>query len=112
MRNMEINEYQKLAMKNLNPALNREEVLLNGTMGLCGDAGEVIDILKKHLSQGHELDKDKMAEELGDVAWYLAETAYALGYDLEEILQGNIDKLKRRYPNGFSVEDSIHRNGG
>lgn len=96
-------------MKNLNPALNNDEVLLNGVMGLCGESGEVIDILKKHLSQGHELNKEKMAEELGDVAWYLAETAYALGYDLEEILQMNIDKLKKRYPDGFRVEDSIHR---
>ncbi len=46
---------------------------MNGVMGLCGESGEVIDILKKHLSQGHELNKEKMAEELGDVAWYLAE---------------------------------------
>ncbi len=106
---MKINEYQKLAMRNLNPALNNDEVLLNGVMGLCGESGEVIDILKKHLSQGHELNKEKMAEELGDVAWYLAETAYALGYDLEEILKMNIDKLKKRYPDGFRVEDSIHR---
>ena len=63
---MKINEYQKLAMRNLNPALNNDEVLLNGVMGLCGESGEVIDILKKHLSQGHELNKEKMAEELGD----------------------------------------------
>ncbi len=106
---MKINEYQKLAMKNLNPALNNDEVLLNGVMGLCGESGEVIDILKKHLSQGYVLDKEKMAEELGDVAWYLAETAYALGYELEEILQMNIDKLTKRYPDGFRVEDSINR---
>ncbi|MBQ6559793.1 MAG: nucleoside triphosphate pyrophosphohydrolase family protein [Erysipelotrichaceae bacterium] len=106
---MKINEYQKLAMKNLNPALKEEEVLLNGVMGLCGESGEVIDILKKHLSQGHELNREKMAEELGDVAWYLAETAYALGYDLEDILQMNIDKLHKRYPNGFSTEDSLNR---
>ena len=106
---MKINEYQKLAMRNLNPALNNDEVLLNGVMGLCGESGEVIDILKKHLSQGHELNKEKMAEELGDVAWYLAETAYALGYDLEEILQMNIEKLQKRYPDGFRVEDSLNR---
>ncbi len=85
---------------------------MNGVMGLCGESGEVIDILKKHLSQGHELNKEKMAEELGDVAWYLAETAYALGYDLEDILQRNIDKLQKRYPDGFTVEDSIHRKDG
>ena len=106
---MEINEYQKEAMKSLNPSLNNDEVLLNGVMGLCGESGEVIDILKKHLSQGHELNRDKMIEELGDVAWYLAETAYALGVDLDTVLRKNLDKLKKRYPEGFSVKDSINR---
>lgn len=106
---MEINEYQKEAMRSLNPSLNNDEVLLNGVMGLCGESGEVIDILKKHLSQGHELNRDKMIEELGDVAWYLAETAYALGVDLDTVLRKNLDKLKKRYPEGFSVTDSINR---
>ncbi len=106
---MEINEYQKEAMKSLNPSLNNDEVLLNGVMGLCGESGEVIDILKKHLSQGHELNRDKMIEELGDVAWYLAETAYALDVDLDTVLRKNLDKLKKRYPEGFSVTDSINR---
>ena len=106
---MEINEYQKEAMKSLNPSLSNDEVLLNGVMGLCGESGEVIDILKKHLSQGHELNRDKMIEELGDVAWYLAETAYALGVDLGTVLRKNLDKLKKRYPEGFSVTDSINR---
>ena len=69
----------------------------------------VIDIVKKHISQGHELKREKLIEELGDVAWYLAETAYALGVDLESVLQGNIDKLKKRYPDGFSVEKSVNR---
>jgi len=106
---MEINEYQKEAMKSLNPSLNNDEVLLNGVMGLCGESGEVIDILKKHLSQGHDLNRDKMIEDLGDVAWYLAETAYALGVDLDTVLRKNLDKLKKRYPEGFSVTYSINR---
>ena len=50
-----------------------------------------------------------MARELGDVAWYLAETATAIGYPLEEILQMNIDKLRARYPEGFAVERSVNR---
>lgn len=103
------NEYQKLAMGLLNPTLDRKETLINGVMGLCGEAGEAIDIVKKWLAQGHALDKEKLAEELGDIAWYLAETAYALDIPLEKILQGNIDKLKKRYPNGFSTERSINR---
>ena len=78
-------------------------------MGLCGESGEAIDIVKKHLAQGHPLDREKLAKELGDVAWYLAETAYAIGYPLEEILQMNIDKLRARYPEGFRTEDSISR---
>lgn len=106
---MTINEYQQLALRTLNPQLSEKDVLINGVMGLCGESGEVIDIVKKHLAQGHSLDKEKIAKELGDVAWYLAETAYAIGYPLEEILQMNIDKLKTRYPDGFDPEKSMNR---
>jgi RimJ/RimL family protein N-acetyltransferase len=103
------NDYQRQAMTFLNPAMNRKDVLINGVMGLCGEAGETIDIVKKHLHQGHELDKQKLAMELGDIAWYLAETAYALDIPLEKILRANLEKLKKRYPEGFSVERSINR---
>ena len=106
---MTINEYQQLAMKTLNPELSRKDVLINGVMGLCGESGEAIDIVKKWLAQGHDLDKEKLAKELGDIAWYLAETAYALQIPLEDILQGNIDKLAKRYPGGFDPERSQFR---
>ena len=65
------NEYQKLAARTMNPALRGRDVLINGVMGLCGEAGEAIDIVKKHLAQGHELDREGLIKELGDVAWYL-----------------------------------------
>ena len=103
------NEYQKLAMTTLNPELSKKDVLINGVMGLCGESGEAIDIVKKWLAQGHELDKEKLAKELGDIAWYLAETAYALEIPLEDILLANIEKLKKRYPEGFDSNRSIHR---
>ena len=106
---MKLNEYQKLAMTTLNPALEKKDVLINGVMGLCGEAGEAIDIVKKHLAQGHELDREKLAKELGDIAWYLAETATALDLKLEDVLKANIEKLKKRYPEGFRAERSIHR---
>ena len=106
---MTVNEYQNLAMSLLNPALSQKDVLINGVMGLCGESGEAIDIVKKWLAQGHELDKEKLTKELGDIAWYLAETATALDLKLEDILQGNLDKLKKRYPDGFSTERSINR---
>jgi NTP pyrophosphatase (non-canonical NTP hydrolase) len=78
-------------------------------MGLCGESGEVIDIVKKHLAQGHELNKDKIIEELGDVLWYVAEVAYVLNVKLEDVFTLNIEKLSKRYKNGFSVSDSINR---
>ena len=102
-------EYQHLAMTTLNPQLSKKDVLINAVMGLCGESGEAIDIVKKHLHQGHELDKEKLVKELGDIAWYLAEAAYALDVDLDAVFEGNIAKLKARYPEGFDAEKSIHR---
>ena len=106
---MTINEYQALALRTLNPGLDKQNVLINGVMGLCGESGEAIDLVKKHLHQGHPLDREGIIRELGDIAWYLAETAYALDVDLETVLQGNIDKLRRRYPEGFETMKSIER---
>ena len=105
---MKINEYQKLAMLTLNKELDKKDILINSVMGLCGESGEAIDIVKKWLAQGHELDKDHLAKELGDIAWYLAEAATALDLSLEDILQANLDKLKKRYPQGFDKNNSIH----
>ena len=106
---MTINEYQSLAMRTLNPELDRKDVLINSVMGLCGESGEAIDIVKKWLAQGHELDKEHLAKELGDVAWYLAEAETALNIPLEEIFEANIEKLKKRYPEGFQAEGSVMR---
>ncbi len=106
---MTINEYQKLAMTTLNPELSEKDVLINGVMGLCGESGEAIDIVKKWLAQGHALDREKLAKELGDICWYLAETATALGLDLEDIMAANIEKLKKRYPEGFDSSRSVNR---
>ena len=103
------NEYQKLAMSTLNPALSQKDVLINAVMGLCGESGEAIDMVKKHLHQGHPLDKEKLSKELGDIAWYLAETAWALDIPLETILRGNLEKLKSRYPEGFDTNRSVNR---
>ena len=106
---MTIHEYQKLAMTTLNPELSKKDVLINGVMGLCGESGEAIDIVKKWLAQGHRLDREKLAKELGDIAWYLAETATALDLSLEDIFAANIEKLKKRYPEGFDSQRSILR---
>ena len=106
---MEVNEYQALAMTTLNPALSKKEVLINSVMGLCGESGEAIDIVKKWMAHGHDLDREHLIKELGDIAWYLAEAATALDVSLEEILQANLDKLKKRYPEGFETKRSLVR---
>ena len=98
---MTINGYQRMALRTESPTTNETDRIIQGAMGLCGESGEYIDILKKHMFQGHELDKKHMAKELGDIAWYLAVSADAIDYDLETIFQMNIDKLKSRYPEGF-----------
>ena len=106
---MDASEYQKRAMTTLNPALEKKDVLINSVMGLCGESGEAIDIVKKWLAQGHALDKEHLAKELGDIAWYLAEAATALDLSLGDILQANLDKLEKRYPNGFETRRSLSR---
>lgn len=106
---MEINTYQAKALRTVNNDLTAIQQLENGLMGLNGEAGEALDILKKHLFQGHELDTAHIAKELGDVAWYLAVSAYAIGYDLETIMATNIAKLEARYPEGFDIEKSQNR---
>ena len=108
---MTINEYQTEALRTaagMNHP-NNDEILLNGVMGLCGESGECVDMVKKYRFQCHELDKAHLAKELGDVAWYLAEAATALGMPLEDILRANLEKLERRYPDGFSTERSVGR---
>jgi NTP pyrophosphatase (non-canonical NTP hydrolase) len=103
------NEYQLAAYRTVNPELTQTNMLIDGLMGLCGESGECIDILKKALFQGHELDVEHIAKELGDVAWYLAISAAAIDYSLDEIFEMNIEKLKARYPEGFDSERSTNR---
>lgn len=109
------NEYQKEALRTELPMEVEDGEsdfflrLIHGVLGIAGEAGEVVDLVKKHVYHGHDLDTDHLAKELGDVCWYLAVTADAIGYDFESILKMNIDKLRARYPDGFSSDKSIHR---
>ena len=107
---MTINEYQTAALRTAQTdKLTANGLLLNSALGLCGESGEVADLVKKHRFQGHDFDFDHVAKELGDVAWYLAVGAYAIGFDLESIFRMNKEKLEARYPNGFSTDRSLHR---
>ena len=105
---MEFNDYQKQALKTA-AVKTSDDLILNGVMGLSGESGECIDMMKKHLFQGHDLDRAKLMDELGDVLWYIAITAEGLGYDLNEIAVHNVEKLRKRYPQGFDADRSINR---
>lgn len=86
--------------------------VLNGCLGLAGEAGETLDMIKKWIFHEKDLDREHLKKELGDVMWYMAMICYSFGFDLDEILQMNIDKLKARYPEGFDTERANHRAEG
>ncbi len=124
---MTIKEYQALAMRTndgkctdrvaqyIADAIDEPEIrgmigeLLNGALGLTGEAGEVADMVKKHIFHGHDLTPEDIIKELGDVCWYLALMCTAIGVSLEEVMSKNIEKLEKRYPEGFSESASINR---
>lgn len=106
---MNFKEYQDNMKRTAGSTELTNENLCWGAMGVSGEAGEVTDYLKKVVFHGHELDKEKVAEELGDVLWYVACTAEIIGYDLEQIAEMNISKLKKRYPQGWDAERSKNR---
>lgn len=96
-----MNDYQEEAHRTeLELPLN--QLLVKNALGLCGEAGELAEIVKKHAFHGRELDSNKLAEELGDVLWYLSQVARAAGISLNHVAIMNVRKLRKRYPNGYS----------
>lgn len=111
---MNFNQYQKETLRtaggmNKEGLKNANNYILNGVLGMNEEAGEAIGIVKKHIYQGHELDKKHLAEEIGDCLWYIAVAASGIGYTLEDIAKMNVEKLHKRYPDGFDTERSINR---
>lgn len=106
---MEIREFQKNSIRTLNMDLTKEQLLSNMVMGIAGESGEVADVIKKHLYQGHDLDVAHLKEEIGDVMFYIVNLANVLELDMEEVLEDNINKLRKRYPQGFDADRSINR---
>lgn len=103
-----LNDYQRMARRTAGTK-KKSDKMEEALFGLAGEVGELCDHYKKYMHQGHDLSYDHMAEEAGDVLWYLAEIADALGVTLEDIARRNIDKLRKRYPDGFDPERSINR---
>ena len=103
---MEFNDYQKLANRTL---YGNEQVLTNCALGVASETGEVVDLIKKYTFHGPDLDKKALTKELGDVLWYLSQIAEWADIPFENVATQNIEKLEKRYPNGFSKEASQNR---
>jgi NTP pyrophosphatase (non-canonical NTP hydrolase) len=108
------NDYQREAARTLIDApdaeYTAEEIMLVwNALGLAGEAGEVADTVKKAVFHRHELNRDELIKELGDVLWYVAALCTTAGLDMGEVMQRNIDKLRTRYPDGYSAADSQRR---
>jgi NTP pyrophosphatase (non-canonical NTP hydrolase) len=101
---MQVKEYQTLVTRTMNQDLLGREAIANYCMGLAGEVGEVIEPLKKMLFHGKIIDYTEVTKELGDVCWYMSALCTELGIDMEDVLEQNIEKLKKRYPNGFEVK--------
>ena len=111
---MDAKTFQELAARTLltKPDCNLSDndiMLIWNAIGLAGESGEVCENIKKSIFHQHGLNKEKLAEELGDVLWYAAALATRAGLDLNTIMEQNINKLKQRYPNGYTSEDSKNR---
>ena len=105
------NHYQMLAARTINNNLRRSEQGKHALHGMVGEIGELHSIYQKRY-QGHEFDEEHAKKELGDLLWFVAEYCTAHGWNLESIMQMNIDKLKARYPEGFAADKSLHRKAG
>lgn len=106
--------YTDLALKTLNKdVFEQKDLILNASLGLSGEVGEVNDIIKKYMYHGHKLDddtKEKIILELGDVCWYVALMAWAIDKTkFEDVLNKNIAKLEKRYHGEFTTEKSVNR---
>lgn len=95
---MEFNEYQKKANKTL---LGNEQVLTNCALGLAGESGQVVNLVKNYTFRGADLDKEQLTKEMGDVLWYLSQVAQWTDIPFEEVAQKNIKDLAKRYPHSF-----------
>jgi NTP pyrophosphatase (non-canonical NTP hydrolase) len=107
--NFTLDEYQRLAGRTAGAGGTGERRMMVSALGLAGEAGEFANLIKKLVAHGHEISSTELADELGDVMWYLAEAASACGLSLGEIGRLNVQKLSRRYPNGFDKERSVNR---
>lgn len=98
---MRMRDYQENARRTASEHESRDLAIAAYAMGLAGEVGEMVDLLKKHLFHGLPVNQNKLKSEAGDVLWYLANLCSKMGLDMDEVAEGNLVKLRQRYPNGF-----------
>lgn len=106
---MNANDYQWMCSRTSDSGQSHSDRMANAALGLAGEAGEIADIVKKYLHHGHSMDTAHIIKELGDLLWYVAEMASIFDIPLSMVMEININKLHKRYPDGFSSEASINR---
>lgn len=104
-----LGEYEQEVARTMSGSLDGRDGLVSFALGIAGEAGEVADLIKKHLGHGHPLDAAKLEKELGDVLWYVAALARRCGLTLQGVAEANKQKLRARFPDGFSTEASLRR---
>ena len=106
---MDIKEYQQEILRTVPSKMTKPNKLANFSLGLAGESGELIDMIKKHLYQDHEIDINKVSNEAGDLVWYLCNILNVFNINLSDVMDANIAKLKARYPSGFDKNRSVNR---
>lgn len=109
MNKITLDDYQALASRTAGAGGSGDRRVIIAALGLAGEAGEFANMVKKMTAHGHEIAPEMLADELGDILWYAAEAASAIGFSLGDIASENVEKLRKRYPEGFSQERSINR---
>ena len=105
----DLDVFQEEALRCMRSDLPYEAICSNMCMGLAGETGETVDIFKKHIYQGKVLDINDVIEEIGDILWYIANLCNVNKITMKECMESNVEKLRKRYPNGFSIKDALER---
>lgn len=101
MKEINFKDYQEFAHIGIHPFGKEKNQVVGFALGLGGEAGEVLDIIKKREYRGKEIPDERIKEELGDVMWYIANLCNELHFDLGEVLTDNMNKLIKRYPEAY-----------
>ena len=102
---MNLKEYQELCKKTAKKFDSEEKEILTWGLGITGEAGDIAGCIKKTFSHGNN-QKEGIRENVGDTLWYLAMICNFFGWNMQKVLEENIDKLQKRYPKGFTIKEA------